>query len=234
MNNRVTDLIDFYDILDQLKYKVGSARKLKNCNGYMTWPNRGVYFFMEDGENRADSGEGLRVTRVGTHALKAKSKTKLWTRLSQHRGTVSSGGGNHRGSIFRLIVGTAILDKDGNTHPSWGRGSTASRQIRQGELSLETTVSDVIGKMPFLWLAIEDKAGAESLRGYIERNSIALLSHCCEPILDKPSKNWLGYWCNRQKVRQSGLWNQNHVSEIYDPIFLIKFRKLVEKMEVAQ
>ncbi len=230
----MTDLIDFYDILDQLQLKVGSPRKLKNCNGYMAWPKRGVYFFMEDGECRSDSGKGLRVTRIGTHALKAKSKTKLWARLSQHRGTVISGGGNHRGSIFRLLVGTAILERDGNANPSWGRGSTASRQIRQGERFLENAVSDVIGNMPFLWVAIEDEAGAESLRGYIERNSIALLSNCSEPVLDKASTNWLGHMCNREKVRGSGLWNQNHVSEIHDPNFLIQFRKLVDKMEVVQ
>ena len=34
---------------------------------------------MEDGEVRSDSG-------TGTHALTEGSGTKLWTRLSQHRG----------------------------------------------------------------------------------------------------------------------------------------------------
>ena len=33
----------------------------------MYWPQRGVYFFMEDGEERSDSGSGLRIVRVGTH-----------------------------------------------------------------------------------------------------------------------------------------------------------------------
>jgi hypothetical protein len=55
-----------------------------------------VYFFREAGETRCDSGNGPRIVRVGTHALKAGSSTKLWTRLSQHRGK-SAGGGNHRG-----------------------------------------------------------------------------------------------------------------------------------------
>jgi hypothetical protein len=36
----------------------------------MQWLARGVYFFHETGENRADTGEGSRVVRVGTHALK--------------------------------------------------------------------------------------------------------------------------------------------------------------------
>jgi hypothetical protein len=33
-------------------------------------------------------------------ALKTGSGTKLWTRLSQHKGGPTTGGGNHRGSIF--------------------------------------------------------------------------------------------------------------------------------------
>jgi hypothetical protein len=67
-----------------------------------------VYFFFEDGEVRADGG--LRLVRVGTHALTATSKATLWGRLRQNRGQVggrSPGGGNHRGSVFRRHVGAA-------------------------------------------------------------------------------------------------------------------------------
>jgi hypothetical protein len=52
----------------------------------MKWPARGVYFFREAGESRSDTGEGLRVVRVGTHALKAGGSTTLWSPLSTHRG----------------------------------------------------------------------------------------------------------------------------------------------------
>jgi hypothetical protein len=38
-------------------------------------------------------------------------------------------------------------------------------------------VSEVIGKMSFLWLPIGDEPGPNSQRGYIERNVIALLSN---------------------------------------------------------
>jgi hypothetical protein len=83
----------------------------------MDWPKRGVYFFRELGENRSDTGEGPRIVRVGTHALKSGSQTKLWTRLSQHKGQPSTGRGNHRGSIFRLIVGTALIKRDAHDFP---------------------------------------------------------------------------------------------------------------------
>jgi hypothetical protein len=67
---------------------------------------------MEEGEERSHSGQGPRIVRVGTHALKGGSSTTLWKRLSQHKGQERSRRGNHRGSIFRLIVGTALNADD--------------------------------------------------------------------------------------------------------------------------
>jgi hypothetical protein len=199
----------------------------------MDWPKRGVYFFMEDGETRSDSGSGPRIVRVGTHALTDGSGSKLWGRLRQHRGQGKTGGGNHRGSIFRLIVGTALIARDGHEFPTWGQGNNAPAGVRSGEVGLEREVSKVIGAMPFLWLAIDDEPSPKSLRGYIERNSIALLSNFDKEPLDPPSAGWLGHSCNRERVRKSGLWNQNHVDETYDPAFLGCFEKFVSKMDRA-
>ena len=84
--------------------------------------------------------------------------------------------------------------------------------------------------MPFLWLAIEDEPGPASLRGYIERNSIALLSNFSKEPLDPPSRTWLGYLCNRDRVRASGLWNSNHVDEAYEPAFLDTLARLIDQM----
>ncbi len=223
-DQRLKDLCRFYDILDFLSKKNGEYRHLSSCNGRMSWPERGIYFFMEAGENRSDSGSGPRIVRVGTHALKTGSRTSLWKRLSQHKGTEKSGGGNHRGSIFRLIVGTA-LDKN---HPTWGQGQTATQAIRMAELVLEQRVSKIIRAMPFLWLPLHDAPGPESLRGVIERNSIALLSNSSKYRIDAPSVAWLGHLCVRERVKASGLWNQNHVDEGYNPEFLNQLERLVE------
>src|SRR5688572_20409210 len=121
-SDRLADLKRFYAVLDALEKHTGGARTLAECSGRLDWPTRGVYFFREAGETRSDTGNGPRVVRVGTHALKAGSGTKLWTRLSQHRGK-GSGGGNHRGSIFRLIVGTSLMARDNRTVTTWGRGN---------------------------------------------------------------------------------------------------------------
>jgi hypothetical protein len=199
----------------------------------MDWPKRGLYFFYEQGEFRSDTGDGPRVIRVGTHALKAGSRTKLWTRLSQHKGQLKTGGGNHRGSIFRLIVGAALINSERLNFPTWGDGNTANTDVRSSELALERLVSQVIGNMRFLWLAIEDEAGPESRRGYIERNSIALLSNYNKAGLDPPSQGWLGHHSDRERVRKSGLWNQNHVEEGYDPAFLGTLDRLVSDVRRA-
>ena len=92
--------------------------------------------------------------------------------------------------------------------------------VREREQALERAVSTVIGDMPFLWLAIGDDPRPGSLRRYIERNAITLLSNHGKQPIDPPSHSWLGHHCDREKVRASGLWNSNHVEEPYDPAFL--------------
>lgn len=139
-------------------------------------PRRGVYFFFEPGEIRG-VGTGLRVVRVGTHAVSAGSGTTLWDRLRTHRGAME-GGGNHRGSIFRLHLGTALLDRGDYPDPviqSWGRNSSAPKDVRRAEYGLECAVSEYIGKMPFLWLKADDEPGPASIRKYIKHNCSAAM-----------------------------------------------------------
>jgi len=227
------DVKRFYELLDLLEETVGGKRRLAECDGRMDWPRRGVYFFFEPGETRSTSGAGPRVVRVGTHGLKAGKDTKLWDRLRTHRGTLTGqnpGGGNHRGSIFRLHVGTALLargDWPNEVARTWHVGSSAKREIREREVPLEKAVSEYIGQMPFLWLAVDDSPGLNSLRGYLERNAIALLSNSGPGGHDPPSPTWLGRWAAADAIRSSGLWNVNHVGDGYDPGFLDALQHLV-------
>ena len=94
MNARIVDTARFYDLLDRLAVRVDGLRGLADCAGRMRWPPRGVYFFLEDGEPAPVRGSGHRVVRVGTHALVSGSQATLWRRLSQHRGSARSRGGN--------------------------------------------------------------------------------------------------------------------------------------------
>lgn len=226
--DRLRDLERLYELVDECVRRSGGRRCLAECTGGMGWPRRGVYFFFEAGEVRRETGSGPRIVRVGTHALKAASQTTLWSRLSQHRGARSTGTGNHRGSIFRLLVGQALIQRDGVTCPTWGTGSSAPSAVRMKERPLEQAVSLHLGQLEVAWLEVDDEAGPGSLRGLIERNAIALLSNCRRLPFDPPSDAWLGLSCPRPLVAGSGLWNQNHVTEDYDPVFLARFTSLLE------
>ncbi len=240
MTDRRVDTDRFYRLLERLETHIGGYRTLTGCRGGAGWPKRGLYFFFEVGEARLRSEYSGRVVRVGTHALKAGSRSTLWGRLSQHRGS-ASGSGNHRGSIFRLLVGVALARCLGLPLPqSWGIASdpgAAARRLdierealKRGEAALEAEVSRYIGAMPFLWLDVDDEPGPESDRGFIERNAIALLSGVRQPAVDAPSRDWLGHESDRKRVRRSGLWNNNHVDESYDPAFLDVMERRIEKL----
>jgi len=227
----------FYHLLDTLSEKLGGPRRLRDCSGRDGWPERGVYFFFEEGEMRED-GQSPRVVRVGTHALSGSSRSTVWKRLAQHRGTLSgswAGGGNHRCSIFRHHVGTALLARDGYPEEvcrAWA-SARADRRIRDIEYPLERAVSEHIGRMPFLWLAVSDPAGRESHRGYLEANAIGLLSNCGRYPMHPPSPDWLGRWAESPRVRESGLWNVSHVDQGYDPAFLDLFERYVLGLDRA-
>ncbi|MDE0213151.1 MAG: hypothetical protein OXN22_03610 [Deltaproteobacteria bacterium] len=239
--DRIADTIRFYQLLDRLEAILGGARCLFDCTGRMDWPRRGLYFFFETGELRSGSGAGQRVVRIGTHALTSGSRSRLWRRLSQHRGVVA-GGGNHRGSIFRLLVGVALTRQGIIPLPaSWGVGGdprSAARQLgldrtdlRAAEADLELRVSRYVGQMPFLWLDVGDEPGSSSDRGLIERNAIALLSSFRDPAPDPASPGWLGHFSDRERVCRSGLWNNRHVDQDYSPSFLDVLEKWIARWQ---
>jgi hypothetical protein len=234
-NERLEHIKHFYELMSQLENCIGGKRELANCES-IRHPRFGVYFFFEPGEMRLDSGKGLRVVRVGTHALTSEGKNTLWSRLSSHRGTLAGknpGGGNHRGSVFRLHVGKALIDRDNLTGPgidTWGNGNHASASIRDDEGPLEKKVSEHIRRMPFIYLRVQDIPQAPNIRGVIEKNCIALLSNYLYPDcpIDPPSDNWLGHHSPNLSIARSGLWNVNHVNEDYDPAFLERLRSLIK------
>lgn len=202
-------LEELYGLLGELARRTGAPRTLGSCTGRDGWPARGVYFFFEPGEIRADGSP--RVVRVGTHGLTAGSKSTLWGRLSQHRGR-TSGRGNHRGSVFRLHVGAALIAR-GDVVPveTWGHRPSAPRDVREAEAAIEQAVTAHLGAMQVLWVPVDDEPGATSHRGRIEAGAIAALSRLSNPATDPPSRGWLGNYAARPAIRGSGLWNVNHV-----------------------
>lgn len=239
--SRLSDLRQFYCLLERLTKTAGVGTVAEMARQA---PDRGVYFFFEPGEERRESGSGPRMVRVGTHAVSAGSRSTLRQRLTQHQGT-GSGRGNHRGSIFRLLAGQAILVRDPQiTCASWGIKGDAGKAalelssdraaLKAAEDPIEQRVSSYIGSMTVALLSVPDEAGPGSLRATIERNSIALLSNHGRTALDAPSSDWLGRHSNRPLVQSSGLWNQRHVDEQYEPRFLKQLEELIDTSSVRR
>lgn len=233
---RRADLERFYDLLATLSERVGGPRRLADCTGRMDWPERGVYFFLSPTETHADT-DVPRVTRVGTHAVSEGSGTKMWDRLRTHRGAqrgTYAGGGNHRGSVFRLRVGEAIRARESLQayYPVWGDGSSVDREVRLTEHPLEQRVSEFVGDLAFLWVAVDDEPGTDSDRATVEENAIALLSNYRREAVDERPPDWLGRNSASREIRESGLWNVDHVDrepgdDEYEPSFLDRLERAV-------
>jgi hypothetical protein len=228
--SRQTDTDRFYELMDVLSSSSGGARQLREATRSTGWPPQGVYFFFEQDEFRRNGRP--RVVRVGTHALRPMSKATLWKRLSQHRGYVRGrhpGSGNHRGSIFRLHVGAALINRGDVgqvplaawlSHEPWP-------DHREAELRVERAVSDYIGRMHLLWVAVPTRNDGTSDRGLIEANSIALLSVAAGSC-ELASPGWLGHHAPSSAVGSSGLWNVRHIADEYSPKALDVVKTYVE------
>ena len=207
MSNRAKDIERFYTLLAELEKRVGGKRKLAECHWNMGWPRRGVYFFFEEGETRAHSANELRVVRVGTHAVTARSKSRLWNRLYEHK----QDGGR---SVFRDHVNRALRRR-------LGTGSTHNHT---------RCISSYIGQMPFLWVNVDGEDG-HLLRTRLERNAIALLSNWHNHGLDRHSPSWLGLCSGKPEIKQSGLWNVQHTKSSYKRSFLDDFKTCIEQTD---
>lgn len=218
---RLEDVKRFYEILRKLECRLGGRRILTECTHSSGWPTQGVYFFMENSEKRSESGEGLRIVRVG-------ASTSLWSRLYAHK---------NGSSVFRRLIGSALINKQGIDYAyyKWWSQKTSEKDPAM-EKSIKRCVSKTIGKMPFLWLKVDNAY----LQSYIEGNATALLSNFWRKTIDAPSATWLGYHCTDKqgnliyKIKESGLWSQDFVEMGYPPEFLDKLEELVEQMEVVR
>lgn len=225
MTERIKHIEKFYSLINELE-NFEKKRKLKHSTGKLIWPEKGIYYFFEKNEIRENGN--AKIVRVGTHAVSKGSKTKYWERLRQHKGT-KTGTGNHRGSVFRKLIGKSLINKNNLNaeFPDWGKNK-ADKSTKLKEKKLELQVSEIIGEMDFLTLYVPGQSDKNNMRAYIETNSIALLSNRNKPEkIDLPSEKWLGNYSEHNHVLESGLWNSDDTEKTYDPNFLEKLEKLI-------
>lgn len=179
-------------------------------------PKNGIYFLYESGE----SGHGVdRLVRVGTHT----GNDQLRSRLHQHFVIE-----NKDRSIFRKNIGRALLHRDNDPFlAQWEIDlTTRAARDRHGshidhtkQRAVEQLVAEYIQKcFSFAVIAVPDKA----TRLTLESGLLSTISLCKECV---PSKDWLGNFSPKEKIRLSGLWN---VNELYktplDEKHLLLFR----------
>jgi len=165
-------------------------------------PKNGIYILFEKTE-KAHGTDGI--VRIGTHT----GKDQLRSRLKQHFLNE-----NKDRSIFRKNIGRALLNKNKDSFLKFWELDLTTRKNRETyskivdfekQKQVEKQVSKII-QNNFSFTVFEVKDKKERLK--LESKLISTISLCKDC---RPSKNWLGNFSPKQKIRQSGLWNVNEL-----------------------
>ncbi len=162
-------------------------------------PLNGIYILFESGETAHGAN---RIVRIGTH----NSENNLPSRLKEHFLNE-----NKDRSIFRKNIGRCILNKQNDDFlDKWELDlTTKANRERHGnsidfqkQSAIEKLVSEYIrDKIYFVIFRVDNKD--ERLR--LESKIISTVSWCggCQPSI-----NWLGRFSPKEKIRTSGLWQE--------------------------
>ena len=206
-------------------------------------PRNGIYFFYEDGEVSPHKPNQLRIVRIGTH-----KENNFRSRIAEHfllnenkMNFDLSKSPPHDRSIFRKNIGRALLNRDNDKYLDVWEKKLMSRENREKyrhlrnitkEKEVEGAVTDILRqKFMFRFLVIDDESlrmGQDGLEGKL----IATVAQCG---LCKPSPSWFGHSSPVAKIRDSGLWQVQHLDdEIIDesslPLILSAVQR-TKKME---
>lgn len=167
-------------------------------------PPNGIYIFYEAGERcRLDGKIVNRIVRIGTH----KSEGRFRGRIRQHYGSIKSMSGNKNSSVFRKHVGGALMNRD---IPGDCRLKDWNTQDGPTFADIEEMVSQELkSRFTFACFQVDTKEDRLSL----ESGLIALLSQY--PV-GNPSPQWLGHHAVHPNIKESGLWNTQHIHS--DPL----------------
>jgi hypothetical protein len=165
-------------------------------------PLNGIYILFEKGELAHGTN---RIVRIGTHT----GSDQLRARLKQH--FINE---NKDRSIFRKNIGRCLLNKKKDSFIEEWELDLTTRSAKKKHIdsvdfdkqkNVEKDVSSYIrNNFSFAVFEIVDK----KIRLELESRIISTVSLCDEC---KPSKNWLGLFSPKQKIRESGLWLVNEL-----------------------
>lgn len=172
----------------------------------------GIYFVFEKGETY----HGLdRIVRVGIN----KKPDRLKERLKNHFSSKS-----HGSSIFIKNIGRAYLNQaDDDYLKIWNMKKPGTlRNLQKQNYYQEKASQYLRNNMTFTVIQVENAAIRKRLEG-------AVISTLCHADDFFPSKNWLGHFSPKVKIRNSGMWvSQGLNSEILTKSEMTAFAELVE------
>lgn len=162
----------------------------------------GIYFLFEKGEEAHGTN---RIVRVGSHT----GQNNLISRLTEHY--IKE---NKDRSIFRKNIGRAYLNESQDSFLKKWEIDLTKRKARNllehtvdlaYQRKIEIKVTEIIRKN-FSFVVIPINKYQD--RHYFESKAIATISLCSECL---PSNQWLGLSSPVKKIRDSGLWNVQHL-----------------------
>lgn len=205
--------LDFYkkrlasEQCGKLHSLVKEGKRFTFETGFDGVPENGIYIMFEKGET---GHGGERIVRIGTH----RGENELKSRVKQH--FVME---NKNRSIFRKNIGRCFLHQDANPYLAiWNYDMTTKEyQERYGnqvddvlEKKIESEISSYIREnISFRVLQVLSR---EDRKKY-ESQLIGTVANCIDC---QPSANWLGRQSPERKIRESGLWQKEHLGA--DPL----------------
>lgn len=168
-------------------------------------PSDGIYLMFEKGES---GHSGDRIVRVGSHT----GNDQLPSRIDQHYLKE-----NKDRSIFRKNIGRAILNKNKDPFLNlWnldlttriGKNQSAHLVDENDQKQIEARVSEYIrNNISFVVFEVPD----QTIRLSFEKMMIATVAQCPEC---GASPEWFGHHSPKVKIRQSGLWQEQHIADV--------------------
>jgi hypothetical protein len=164
-------------------------------------PMNGIYILFEKGELAHSKN---RIVRVGTHT----GNNQLRSRLIQHFLKE-----NKDRSIFRKNIGRALLNKNNDSFlEQWELDlTTKEAKIKNASINIEKqkqVEKQVSKQIQDNFFFVVFRVDEKEKRLETESKIISTISRCEECA---PSKNWLGNYSPKEKIRRSGLWLVNEL-----------------------
>ncbi len=183
-------------------------------------PVNGIYAFYERGESWGHGGRRPRIVRIGTHR-----DGNFRNRIAEHflltgdkrMDFDATRPAPHARSVFRINLGRALLHRARDAYLDVWNIDFTTRRARaehghRRDIAKEKAVEAEITRrlredFAFRFIIVNEQTrrmGAEGL----ERRLIGTLAGCAQC---RPSAAWLGHASPVERIRQSGLWQVQHL-----------------------